>query len=95
MYIECDEHDLECRMDIADHQLDQAIDDFILAETEEQASDAISRYPTLLRYLPNKWQYVLQLNKLNSIRAALHNDDTYHLHLLDEVAEYIRNNNKG
>ncbi len=82
--------DLECAMDRADDLRDSAIDDLLFVENEKQAIEAVERYPSLIRYLPNKYNYVHQIIKLDSIGRALHKDAIYYHKQIEELKDYIR-----
>jgi len=73
-----------------DQMRDEAIDDFMFIENEEQAIEAIERHPSLIRYLPNKYNYVHQIIKLQSIGSALHKDAIYYHKKIEELKDYIR-----
>ena len=91
----CDDHDEYCRLedqlDRADNLRDEAIDDFLFIETEQDAIDAIKRYPSLTRYLPLKWEYVYQIINLDRIKIALNEDALVYRELVENVKSYIRN----
>ena len=64
--IDCNEHDLECRMEQADFAYDMMRDDFLLCKTESDAISLIKRYGLNLssQHLPIKFHYLLETKLL-------------------------------
>lgn len=56
------EYDEEYEPD-PDYYFDMVRDDFLTIEDEREAIDMIHRYPSMIRYLPEQYKYLLQYTK--------------------------------
>ena len=59
-YEDCNDYDCG---DDADNKYDMMRDDFLIINNEQDALDCIIRYPSQMRFLPNKYKYLLEVTR--------------------------------